>query len=345
MGDARDAIARYDQMLLGLHNSELLMTTLRGKEAVVSSRMEGTISTLDEVLRIEAEYDDEHGPSSETRSEAIEATLYTIAMRRAQAAIQDGQPISEFLIKEAHRTLLSFGRGAAKSPGRYKVEQNYIGDDRKKEVYFTPISPEQLQPSIERLLTYANDVQNSPLLASAISHVEFEALHPFNDGNGRIGRMLITLLLWKNGVLSSPHFYVSSFFEENKVEYIERMRQVSASNDWTGWCEFFLTALAQQAQSNLQMTQQIQSLYENMKGYFREHLNSQWSQVAQDFVFKNPIFRNNKFTRDSGIPRATATRISQLLSDPETGVLVEIEPASGRRPALYAFEPLISLVR
>lgn len=342
MGDARAALARYDQTLKSLHNSDFLVTPLRGQEAVVSSRMEGTISTIDEVLRYEADHSDDEGPS-DVRLETLEVALYAAALKQAQRSIVEGYPISEHLIRSAHSTLLGMGRGASKNPGEYKTEQNYIGDDARREVYFTPISPEQLSPAMARLVEFINDDSIPPLLSVALAHVEFEALHPFNDGNGRIGRMLITLSLWKKRLIEEPHFYISAFFEENKREYIERMREVSASGDWTGWCEFFLRAVASQADQNLATSIAISELYEEMKTVFRETLNSQWAPVAQDFIFKNPIFRNSRFTGRSDIPRPTAVRLSRALVD--AGLLLELEPSSGRRSALYAFEPLIRLVR
>ncbi len=341
---ATDALARYDQMLKSLHNSEILLAPLRSQEALVSSRMEGTISTLDEVLRYEADHEDATQPAKgETRQEAFEVALFGVAIKSAQNAMTSGHPLSEALIKQAHRTLLSFGRGAAKSPGKYKTEQNYIGDDRRREVNFIPISPEQLGPSMEKLIEVLNGDQYLPLITSALTHIEFEALHPFNDGNGRIGRLLITLGLWEKGLISQPHFYVSSYFEEAKEQYIERMRQVSLSGDWTGWCEFFLEAIAQQASRNLGTANEINLLYEDMKEVFREALASQWTTVAQDFIFSQPIFRNNRFTRQSGIPKQTAAKFTKTLSD--QGLLRELVPASGRRAALYSFEPLMEIVR
>lgn len=342
MGDARAALARYDQTLRSLHNSDFLVTPLRGQEAVVSSRMEGTISTIDEVLRYEADTSEDVSPS-DVRLETLEVALYAAALKRAQRNIVEGFPISEHLVRSAHATLLGMGRGASKNPGEYKTEQNYIGDDALREVYFTPISPEQLSPAMERLIQFINDESIPPLLSVALAHVEFEALHPFNDGNGRIGRMLITLSLWKKGLIDEPHFYVSAFFEENKREYIQRMRSVSEKGDWTGWCEFFLNAIASQAEKNLAISIAISDLYEEMKEVFRETLNSQWAPAAQDFIFSNPIFRNGRFTGRSGIPRPTAVRLSRALV--EADLLMELEPSSGRRSALYAFEPLIRLVR
>ncbi|WP_244627813.1 Fic family protein [Lentilitoribacter sp. Alg239-R112] len=341
---AAEALARYDTMLRSLHNSAILLAPLRSQEALVSSRMEGTISTLDEVLRYEADHEDTTEPTTfETRREAFEVALFGLAMRSAQNAMQDGQPLSESLIKMAHQVLLSSGRGASKSPGKYKTEQNYIGDDRKRQVHFIPISPEQLGPAMEGLVSYINTDDQLPLIAAAISHVEFEALHPFKDGNGRIGRMLITLSLWQKQVISAPHFYVSGYLEEQKEQYIERMRQVSQNGDWTGWCEFFLQALTEQAQRNMDTATQINTLYEDMKSVFREKLASQWCIVAQDFIFSQPIFRNNRFTQRSGIPKQTAAKFTRTLA--EDGLLRELVPASGRRAALYSFEPLMEIVR
>jgi len=339
---AQNAISRYDQMLLSLPNSELLLAPLRQNEAVISSRMEGTISTVDEVMIYEAENDDEeaHG---EARDDVVEVALYSHVLRRAQTAVEEGEPINENLIKNAHRILLSYGRGASKAPGQYKDEQNYIGDDRRKKIYFKPISPIHLGPAIHELLRFIEDSDMLHLFKVAVAHVEFEALHPFNDGNGRIGRLLITLLLWKFGLIHKPHFYVSAYFESHKDDYINLMREVSRKNDWTSWTAFFLTAIAEQAEANLKTAQAITSLYDEMKEPFREMSGSKWHIAAQDSVFENPVFKNRQLIKKSGMPKHVATRITKLLH--EGGLLRELRPASGRRGALYMFEPLMEIVR
>jgi Fic family protein len=339
---AQNAISRYDQMLLSLPNSELLLAPLRQNEAVISSRMEGTISTVDEVMIYEAE-SEEDGNAQTPRSDVVEVALYSAVLRRAQVAVAEGEPINEGLIKNAHRILLSFGRGASKSPGQYKTEQNYVGDDRRKVIYFKPISPLQLQPAMHDLLEF---IETSPMLhffKVAIAHVEFEALHPFNDGNGRIGRLLITLLLWKFELIHKPHFYVSAFFETHKEEYIELMRAVSRDDDWTSWTAFFLNAIAEQAENNLQTAKRITTLYDEMKEPFREMSGSKWHIAAQDSIFENPIFKNSQLIKRSGMPKHVATRITKLLH--EGGLLKELRPSSGRRGALYMFEPLMEIVR
>lgn len=343
LANAAGAIARYDQMLKNLHNSEIMLAPLRNQEAVISSRMEGTVSTMDEILQYEADYDEAGIDEGNTRLEVVETILYQRALKNAQAAIESGQPFSQFLIKAAHQQLLSWGRGATKSPGKYKNEQNYLVDKTKRNVLFVPASPEKLQEGLDRLFKYINESDDQPLIKAAITHVEFEALHPFKDGNGRIGRMIITLMLWTSGVISAPHYYISGYFEENKDQYIDSMRRVSESDDWTGWCKLFLEAVEKQAIRNLQTAESIRSLYEEMKIVFGDLLASKWSVNALDFVFTNPVFRNNKFTQSSGIPSASAARFTRLLVD--KGLITLVQEASGRRPALYRFEPLMQLVR
>ncbi|WP_238389881.1 Fic family protein [Arenibacter aquaticus] len=178
--------------------------------------------------------------------------------------MKDGYPLSSHLVKTIHQQLLSFGRGAKKSLGQYKTEQNFLADKIKQKVLYTPIIPEKLNDRLEILFNYINTSEDPVLVKTALMHLEFEALHPFQDGNGRIGRMLITLLLWSSGTISAPHFYISGYLEENKDEYIDTMRYVSEHNDWEKWCVFFLKAVENQAMRNLQIAENIKDLYEDM---------------------------------------------------------------------------------
>ena len=229
------------------------------------------------------------------------------------------------------------------SPGEYKTEQNYLADRGQRKVKFVPVRPAKLQEAMDKLFSFMNDDNVETLTKVAIAHLEFEAIHPFKDGNGRIGRMLIPLMLWKDGTISEPYFYVSSFFEENRDEYIDRMRSVSSDDAWTEWVIFFLQALETQASQNLRKAEEIRALYEDLKRTFHVLLSSRWSTPALDFMFTRPIFRNNVFTGKSGIPSATAYRFVRVLA--EQGLLQTLAGAGGRRPALYALEPLLALVR
>ncbi len=344
LANAVSALSRYDQELKKMHNNEILLAPLRNQEALLSSRIEGTISTMDEILEYEGnhlEQEDANNPL--IRLDVIETMLYQRALKNAQKGIEAGYEISHSFIKQVHQQLLTYGRGANKTPGQYKTEQNYLGNRGERDIQFIPISPEHLQEGMDNLLAYIEKGDEDVLIKTAIVHLEFEALHPFKDGNGRIGRMLIPLILWKLGVISSPHFYISGYFEEYKSEYIATMRAVSQCNDWNSWIRFFLIAVERQAIHNLEVAEKIKALYDEMKEVFTNVLASKYSINVLDFVFTNPVFRNNKFTSASGVPHNSAAKFSKRLVD--SGLLVVLEEGAGSRAAMYSFEPLISLVR
>lgn len=342
LSSATSALARYDTKLERIHNKELLLAPLRNAEAVVSSRIEGTIATLDEILRIQAD-EDENDDDDGHRSEAIEVYSYTRAVKYAQRSVEEGLPISSRLIRDTHSRLLFFGRGADKTPGMFKNEQNYVVDKRNRKILFIPMKVEGLEDGIASLERYIHDPAIEPLVQTAVLHVEFEALHPFKDGNGRLGRMLVPLNLWQRNIIHAPHFYISPAVEERRDEYVDRLRAVSESGEWTEWIIFFLEIFHRQAELNLAITDRIETLYNDMRERFDSILKSRWSGAAQDFVFTRGYFRNGSFTRLSGIPSQTAHRISKQLVD--AGILTVVEPASGRRAAMLAFTPLLEIVR
>ena len=343
--DAAMALVQYDTELRQLPRSELLLAPLRARDAVISSRMEGTISTLEEVLRLEADADEDGLPRA-AREADLEVALYARALKQAEQALSDGYGFSNYVLQNAHRTLLYTGRGAKSRPGEYKIEQNYIGERKAKRIDYIPIQPEQLGQGLDRLFDFANKTRSEdqllPLLRVALLHAEFEALHPFEDGNGRLGRMLIPLSLWRQELLSAPHFFVSDFFETNKDEYIDRLRRVSAKGEWSQWCAFFCLAICSQAEANLKTIGEIKVHYEEMRERFRDILRSRWSTDALDYIFANPIFRNNRFKRNSGIPPQTANAFTNKLVD--AGVLQILIPPAGSAPGMYVFPSLIEIV-
>lgn len=339
---ATDGLARYDQVLRSMRNSEIFLAPLRNQEAVISSRMEGTISTMDEILQYQAE-STEGESQPEVRHEVIETVLYRRALNAAQSQLEAGYPLSQSLVKSIHRHLLSWGRGASKSPGQFKGEQNFIGDPDTGRIRFIPVNPEQLPARMDALFAFMASDALPLLVRTALAHVEFEALHPFEDGNGRVGRMLVTLMLWKFGNISAPHFYISRFFEDEKATYIRLMRKVSSDGAWEEWCRFFLEAVRRQAETNLASAEAIRALYEDMKIRFAGLLSSRWAVQALDYIFTRPIFKNSNFTAHSGIPPATASRFTRILL--EEGLIQTVRPPAGRRSATYRFEPLMQRVR
>ena len=343
LDEASAAVARFDARMSGMANGEMLLAPLRRQDAVASSRMEGAVSTIEELYRLEAE--EVFGGADfhrEARDGGIETYLCSKAFRSAQVTLNDGHRLDECLIRAAHQELFSAGRGSCKDPGNYKSEQNYISSGRGRKIGYVPIAPKQLKPAMAKLVKFMNESEMRPLIRIAIAHVEFEALHPFRDGNGRIGRMLITLMLWHLKVLSQPFFFVSGYLEQHKDEYIERMRAVSEVGDWTGWVAFFLRAIREQAAENSKTADEIRDFHDTMRERFREVLNSQYQDQALDFVFENPVFRNSRFVDRTGIPASSVRMLSNRLAD--AGLLRSITNASGRRAALYAFDPLLQLL-
>lgn len=179
------------------------------------------------------------------------------------------------------------------------------------------------------------------LVQLAVLHAEFEALHPFLDGNGRLGRMLVPLFMWQHGFIGAPMFYISAYFESRRDAYYDRLLAVSRDDDWTGWARFFLDAIKEQAEDNLKKTKGILDLYEKMKNRVMETTRSQYAILALDWIFERPIFSASHFRDGAGIPRPSVQRVLAALREGE--VVRVIVPASGRRASVLAFPELLNI--
>jgi len=342
LGPANASLARYDGLLSAIPNSHVLLSPLTTQEAVLSSKIEGTHVTIGEVLEIEAGGESKN-ITQPKRDEAEEVLNYRKAML-ACVAEMERRPLSQQVLRTAHSILMEGVRGRDMTPGRYRTEQNWIGPKgcSLEQASFIPIAPEHLQPGMdewERFLTSTG--QPDLLVQLALLHVEFEALHPFKDGNGRLGRMLIPLYLFQRKLLTSPDFYMSGYLEANREEYQERLRAVSQDGDWTGWCVFFLAGIQQQATQNDGKARSILQLYERLKKEVADLTRSQYSIRAVDFVFRAPIFSASLFSNDSSIPKPTANRILILLREAE--IIHTLREAKGQMPGIYAFTELIKI--
>lgn len=179
------------------------------------------------------------------------------------------------------------------------------------------------------------------LVQLAILHAEFEAIHPFNDGNGRLGRMFVPLFMFGKKILSRPMFYISAYLEANRDEYIERLRRVSNDGDWIGWCEFFLKAIIGQAEANQRNVNAILALYQEKKEWITVLTHSHFAIKALDQFFSKPIFTTSDFIEKSGIPPESARRILRLAQ--KSGVLKTFQESRGRLPAILAFRELLNI--
>lgn len=339
IGPASAALARYDGVLTAIPNAAVFLSPLTAQEAVLSSRIEGTQVTMGEVLEFEA---GRHVPSPDRRSDIYEVINYRAAMREAEQLL-DELPLSQRVIREAHRVLLSGVRGQDRAPGEYRRILNWIGPPGCSidEAHFVPIAADRLADGMGAWEQYVHADQPDRLVQAAILHAEFEALHPFLDGNGRVGRMLIPLFLWSAGLIQRPMFYISAYFEARREAYYERLQAVSRDDDWSGWCRFFLEAVRAQAEENLNKASGILGLFESMKRRMPEMTRSQYAIRALDWIFERPIFRSSDFVERAGIPGPTARRFLRVLQ--EGGVLDVLDPARGRRAAILAFPELLDI--
>lgn len=342
IGQANAALARYDGMLQGVVNPAVLLSPLTTQEAVLSSRIEGTQASMEEVLEFEATPTEKITP--EKHADIQEIINYRHAMTAAVEKLMK-RPLCLNLIKELHAILLESVRGRNKSPGEFRKIQNYIGPAgcSMQEATFVPPSPDKLPSALDNWEKYLHFDEKDQLVQLAVVKAQFEIIHPFLDGNGRLGRMLIPLFLYARGLLSNPIFYMSAYLEEHRDVYYGRLRAITENGDWNGWIAFFLSALIEQAEHNTKTVRAIIDLYGRLKDKIVTLTHSQYAIQVLDAIFSQPIFRSTQFQQLAKIPtRPTTMLILRKLG--EADILKVLEKGKGRRPALMAFPGLINLV-
>lgn len=341
IGSANGALARYDGILQYIPNTEILFSPLTTQEAVLSSKIEGTQATLEDVFSFQASREPAN-PKSEDIGEVIN---YRKTLEHAVDRIgKDGFPLSLRLIKEMHEILLDNVRGQNKDRGNFRRIQNWIGAPGStiETARYVPPAPFDVMPALDTFEKYIHFDEKDRLVQLAILHAQFEIIHPFLDGNGRIGRLLIPLFLFDKKVLSKPLFYISAYFESNREEYYNRLLSVSQTRDWNNWIEYFLNAVLLQANKNIQYANSILSLYNEMKIRVVELTKSKHSIKTIDFIFRKPIFTTSNFIEETDIPRPGAKRI---LSELAGEVLTVIVPGQGSKPAKYSFNRLLEITK
>lgn len=246
LDDALLTLGRLDSVTTLLPDAHLFLYMYVRKEAVLSSQIEGTQSSLSDLLLFEA--DDAPGVPLD---DVVEVSSYVAALEHGLSRLRDGFPLSSRLIREIHRELLSRGRGAEKQPGEFRRSQNWIGGQRPGNAAFVPPPPEHLADAVGALEKWLHDQpeRTPPLIKAALSHVQFETIHPFLDGNGRVGRLLVTLILCAEGVLHDPLLYLSLYLKQHRARYYELLDSVRREGDWEAWLDFFATGVIESASS------------------------------------------------------------------------------------------------
>jgi len=306
------------------------------KEAVVSSRIEGTQTNIEEALSAEQEIDPER------RDDWNEVNNYVKAMN---AAINDlkSLPLSNRLIKNTHKLLLSSVRGHHKTPGEFRQSQNWIGGATLTDAIFIPPSHEEVPDLMSDLETFLHntEIKVPHLIKIAIAHYQFETIHPFLDGNGRIGRLLITLYLVANGILEQPLLYLSDFLNRHKSVYYDKLTFVRTNNDLSGWIKFFLLGVIETAENSVATLKKITDLKENTEKN-KILLMGKRSKTATDFLhhlFRKPIVTINQVRTLMGLSNRAASDLVKVFV--EQHILEEI--TGNQRNRVFAFSEYIDL--
>jgi len=337
IGPANATLARYDGLLQSVVNPAVMLSPLTQREAVLSSKIEGTQATVDEVLEFEAGMD--FDPEKTKDIQEIVNYRKTLTLAAEEVA---QRPISLALVRQMHVVLMDSVRGANKTPGEFRRDQNWIGSAgcTMEQASFVPPSPLQLLDHLQAWVAYILGNEVDVLVQCAVVHAQFELLHPFKDGNGRIGRLLIPLFLYHKRALASPMFYLSDYLEGHREEYYARLLGISRDGDWNGWIAFFLEAVTQQALNNSGRVRAMIALYDDMKRRIAELTRSQHAIVVLDTLFNRPIFQSGDFVKRSGIPKQSALPFLRTLR--EAGILQVLRESSGRRSAVLAFPALLN---
>lgn len=258
---ANQALGRLDGMTAILPSTRLFVFMYVRKEALLSSQIEGTQSSLSDLLLFE---------NQETPlvplDDVQEVSNYIAAMNHGLKRLADGFPLSLRLIKEMHRELLAKGRGSSKQPGEFRRTQNWIGGTRPGNAAFVPPPPEHVLKCMGDLERFLHERKTYPaLIRAALAHVQFETIHPFLDGNGRLGRLLITLMLCEEGSLKEPILYLSLFFKTHRARYYELLQQVREKGDWEAWLEFFLEGVTETSEQGVGSARRLIALFDRDK--------------------------------------------------------------------------------
>ncbi len=341
MGEANRALARYDGALYGVPNPEVLLSPLTTQEAVLSSKIEGTVATLTDVLKFDA---GEQPDEESRRIDIFEVVNYRRALRRAETELKT-RPFNLNLLLSLHETLLDSVRGTNKNRGRFRTRQNWIGRPgcTMEQADFVPPDPLVVPEAMSEWEKYYHAERPDGLAQLAVVHAQFEIVHPFDDGNGRLGRMLIPLFLYEKKLLHRPMFYLSAYLEEYRSEYVAHLRPLGREpGAWNRWVAFFLRALAAQARANAEKARAIMDLYEKLKVQVLELTHSQYAVPLLDVMFEKPIFRSTELEKHAGMP--SKPMIMNMLGKlKQSGVLKVQREGRGRVAQVLVLPSLVNL--
>jgi Fic family protein len=334
---ADQAIGRLDGEIRNVPDPDFFVAMYVRREAVLSSQIEGTQSTLEDLLAVELE------PRMADMSRDVDEIVNYVAAMNYGLSRLGSLPLSLRLIREIHRQLMAGVRGENRLPGEFRRDQNFIASAGVRDIsdatFVPPPVPEMLR-ALHDLEGYLHDPGEQPaLIHVGLAHAQFETIHPFMDGNGRVGRLLITFLLVHSGVLHRPLLYLSLYLKKHRTEYYERLMAIREGGDWEGWLRFFILGVAETAEEATLKARAIVSLRESQRALVQEHGLPTSALRLLDLLYERPLVHVTLARTRLGVSFATANKLIEQLA--HLDLLVEV--TGRKRDRIFRFGPYLSL--
>lgn len=335
IAEAERALGNLSGIGSTLPNPHLLIRPFMQKEAVLSSRIEGTQASLSDLFFFEA------GAPEREQSDVREVSNYVRALELGLTLLKD-LPVSQRLLREVHAVLMQGARGDEVTPGEFRETQNWIGASRRlQDAIFVPPPVDQMRVALGSLERFLHEPVELPFLVwLALVHYQFEAIHPFRDGNGRIGRLLLVLLLCVHGVLREPLLYLSAFFERHRAMYYDLLLRVSQKGEWEPWIRFFCTAVEEQSRDAVDRAAKLNALL----GEFRRRLQSARASAlllrTVEELFRHPAVTIPGVKSSLGVTYRTAQQIVERLTN--QGILAEVTGKARNR--IYYAPEIVNII-
>lgn len=332
------AVGRLDSVSTLLPDPQLFLYAYVRREAVLSSQIEGTQSSLSDLLLFEL--DEVPGVPFD---DVVEVSNYIAALEHGMARLRADFPLCNRLLREMHTHLMARGRGSDKAPGEFRRSQNWIGGTRPGNARFVPPPPLEVEPCMAALEQFFNQPADATpvLIKAALAHVQFETIHPFLDGNGRLGRLLIVLLLHQGGLLAQPLLYLSLYFKQHRPQYYELLDRVRTQGDWEAWVDFFLEGIEQTAQGAVQTAQRLVALFQQDS----QHIQTIGRGAANALrvlhaLRSHPVATLKLLSTETGMSFPTVGKVMQTLT--QLGIAREL--TGQRRNRVFVYDGYLNIL-
>jgi Fic family protein len=336
---ANRALGRLDGVTTLLPDTQLFLYLYVRKEAVLSSQIEGTQSSLSDLLLYES--DEVPGVPMD---DVVEVSNYVAALNHGLSRLDEGFPLSLRLLREIHGILLREGRGSEKEPGEFRRSQNWIGGTRPGNATYVPPPPNKVMQCMGALEKFLHDdpVRMPTLLKAGLAHVQFETIHPFLDGNGRVGRLLITLLLCEEGALTKPILYLSLYFKTHRQQYYELLQQVRDDGAWNEWLRFFFRGVRETSNQAVEAARSILELFDEDRRTIRDNLGRAAGSALRvhEHLQENPVVTTRRAAEEMSLSRPTITSALDNLQD--LGIVREM--TGKERYRVYAYDDYLDIL-